>query len=224
MRPYREDKTDNLIDISLPLQEGMAAWPGSRGFLLQSVRSFAAGDHVNVSCLECDVHTGTHIDAPRHYLQEGMTVDQIPIDILVGPAQVRHLPDVKRISPRELDGLALPQDTRRLLLRTQNSELWMRGVSTFEKDYVALTADAARWVVDHNVRLIGIDSLSVQRCHDGPLTHQILLEAGVIILEGLNLAGISPGYYELICLPLYLVGAEGAPARAILRVLPSGGN
>ena len=217
MHPHSQGEPDTLIDISWPLQKGIVTWPDSTGFRLLPVKSIAAGNCVNVSRLDCDVHTGTHIDAPKHALQDGATVDQIPLHRLIGCVQVCHLPDAKCISPEALDDLKLPHDTDRLLLRTQNSDLWTKGVSTFKKDYVALTADAARWLVDHGVRLIGMDYLSIQRYDDGPLTHQILMEADVIILEGLNLAGVSPGHYELICLPLNLVGAEGAPARAVLR-------
>jgi arylformamidase len=201
----------------------MVTWPGSTGFRLQSVKSFAAGDRVNVSHLECDVHVGTHIDAPRHFLQEGMTVDQVSLNSLIGPAQVCHLPDSKHISSMELDSLSLSQNSRRLLFRTQNSEPRAMGTSHFCKDYVALTDDAARWLADHEVCLVGIDYLSVERYGDDSLIHQILLEAGIVILEGLNLADVAPGDYELICLPLYLVGSEGAPARAVLRPLPFGG-
>nr|WP_272936609.1 cyclase family protein [Syntrophus gentianae] len=201
----------------MPLFGGMITWPDSTGCRLLPVRQIEKGDCVNVSRLDCDVHTGTHIDAPKHHFRGGHSVDHIPLDTLVGPVLVCHLPDARMVSSKELAALALPQDTRRLLLRTSNSERWAKGESGFFPDYVALTADAARWLIDHEVRLIGMDYLSVQRYDDGPLTHQILLEAGVVILEGLNLAGVSPGHYELLCLPLNLVGAEAAPARTILR-------
>ena len=116
--------------------------------------------------------------------------------------------------------MTLPNGTTRLLLHTRNSELWERGVTEFRKDFVALTSDAAQWLVDQGIRLIGVDYLSVHRYGDGPLTHQILLRAGIIIVEGLNLTDVAPGKYELICLPLRLDGADGAPARAVLRKLP----
>ncbi len=214
---YKRNQQNHLIDISLPLHDGMVIWPGSTGYRLLPVKRLDAGDPVNVSRLDCDVHTGTHIDAPKHHLSGGSTVDQVPLDLLVGPAQVCHLPHAETISARELEELELPPNARRLLIRTSNSELWAKGESVFFTEYVALTADAAQWLADHRVDLIGLDYLSVQRYKDGPMTHRILLEAGIIILEGLNLSGVSPGLYELLCLPLRLVGAEGAPARAALR-------
>lgn len=224
MASIKKEVSNDIIDISLPLHEGMITWPDSIDFRLQPMKSFPAGDDVMVSRLNCDVHIGTHIDAPGHYLQNGKKVDQIPIDMLIGPAQVSHLPDIKSITANDLNNLEIHHDVRRLLLRTLNSELWLKNVRTFKKDYVALTADAAQWVVERNIRLIGIDYLSIQHYDDPPMTHRILMEAGVIILEGLNLSNVLPGNYELICLPLNLIGAEGSPARAVLRKLPRGGR
>jgi arylformamidase len=184
---------------------------------LESVLRLEAGDEVNLSRLDCDVHTGTHIDAPRHFLIEGATVDQLPLETLIGEAWVAHVPDAEDVSARTLDDLDLPRQARRLLLRTRNSEWRASGETAFREDYAALTRDAAEWVVHRRIRLVGIDYLSIQRYRDPPDTHRILLRAGVVIVEGLNLAGIPGGRYELICLPLRLVGAEGAPARAALR-------
>ena len=206
-----------MIDISVPLQSQMPIWPESIGYNLTQTMRLEAGDPANVSRLDCDVHVGTHIDAPRHFVQDGDTIEQIPLELLVGPTVVGHMPDIEAITAKELADLGLPPDTQRLLLRTRNSKLWAVGEAAFKKDYVALTPDAARWVVEQDIRLIGVDYLSVQRFHDGPETHQILLGAGVVILEGLDLTDVKPGTYELVCLPLKLVGAEGAPARAILR-------
>jgi arylformamidase len=182
----------------------------------------AKGDNNNVSRLECGVHTGTHVDAPWHFLEEGSTVERLPLDVMIGEAFVAYLPQADVVTAETLTGLALPTGTTRLLLRTRNSELWERGVTEFREDFVALTSDAVHWLVDQGIRLIGVDYLSVHRHGDGPLIHQILLRAGVVIVEGLNLAGVEPGKYELICLPLRLNGADGAPARAVLRRLPTG--
>jgi len=214
----------DIIDISMPLHPHMPTWPGSVGFRLIRVMRLEAGDPANVSRLGCDVHMGTHVDAPRHFLENGDTVEQLPLETLIGPAVVAYLPGVDAITADDLADLALPSGTKRLLLRTRNSDLWTARVNEFREDYVALTADAARWVVEQGICLIGVDYLSVQCYDDSPLTHQILLEEGIIILEGLNLAGVQPGIYELICLPLRLVGAEAAPARAVLRRMSDVGD
>ena len=215
----RREKLANIVDISLPLRPDMPTWPGSVGLRLTRTSRLEVGDSANVSRLDCDVHVGTHVDAPWHFREDGATVEQLPLDILIGPVVVAYLPELSAITASDLADLALSPGTKRLLLRMRNSELWAAGVTEFRKDYVALTADAARWVVDQGIHLIGVDYLSVQRYDDSPLVHQILLEAGVIIVEGLNLADVQPGAYELICLPICLVGAEGAPARAVLRPL-----
>lgn len=198
----------------------MPVWPGSAGFKITRDRQIATGDHVNVSVLTQDMHVGTHVDAPLHFVDGAASVDLMALETLIGPAQVVYLPEVDSIKAGTLEGLALAPGTKRLLFRTRNSRLWAEGDNTFREDFVALTADAAQWVVEHGIALVGVDYLSVQRYHDGPETHQILLRAGVVIIEGLNLDDIAPGLYELLCLPIKLLGAEGAPARAILRTLP----
>lgn len=205
-----------IIDISVPLQSHMPVWPGSVGFNLLPTMRLDNGDEANVSQLNTDLHVGTHVDAPWHFLAEGNTVEQLALDDLIGEAIVVDLPDVSSVSANHLAALDLPVNIKRLLLHTRNSKLWANSVSEFQKDFVALTADAAQWLVDRGIRLIGVDYLSVQRYDDSPLTHQILLQAGVVILEGLNLINVEPGIYQLICLPLKLVGADGAPARAVL--------
>lgn len=207
----------SIIDISVPLQSDMPTWPGSPGFLLEWGKRLDAGDECNNAYLHSDIHVGTHIDAPFHFLSEGKTVEQVTLDALIGPAWVAHLPETGAVTAADLSGLSLQGDVERLLLRTPNSALWARGEKSFQSNFVALTEDAAHWLVDHGVRLLGVDYLSVQRYQDGPAVHKILLAAEVVIVEGLNLAGVTPGEYELICLPIKITGAEGAPARAILR-------
>ncbi|MBA3540235.1 MAG: cyclase family protein [Deltaproteobacteria bacterium] len=211
--------TKHVIDISIRLEEGMPVWPGSAGFHLERYKSMASGAAGNTSRLACDVHVGTHVDAPIHFIADGTDVADMRLEDLIGPCVVAELSGVDRITAADLDGLAIPPTTRRLLLRTRNSALWAAGVREFRTDFVALTRDAASWVVDHGIRLIGVDYLSVQRYHDDCATHRILLGAGVAVLEGLDLSAAVPGSYELICLPLRLVGADGAPARAVLRPL-----
>ena len=207
----------NIIDITVSLQPDMPVWPGSTGIRLTPVMRLEAGDASNVSRLDCDVHIGTHVDAPMHCLKNGSTVEQLPLDVMVGPAFVAYLPEVTDITPDDLSDLNVPVGTKRLLLHTRNSKLWAAEIPEFQKDYVALTDEAAQWVVEKGISLIGVDYLSVQRYDDNSLTHQILLKAGIVVLEGLNLANVEPGFYELVCLPLKLVDAEAAPTRVVLR-------
>ena len=208
---------EKIIDITVPLTTEMPVWPGSKGVKITPTMQMDEGDSYNASRLDCDLHTGTHVDAPRHFLQNGSTVEQLPLDVLVGPSYVAHLPDAADITPRNLTDLNLPSGIKRLLLRTRNSELWAAGTIEFREDFAALTHEAAQWIVDKGIKLIGVDYLSVQRYSDDSRTHQILLGADTVVLEGLNLSNVKAGFYELICLPLRIVGAEAAPARAILR-------
>lgn len=165
------------------------------------------------------VHTGTHVDAPSHFLQGGKTVETLPLETLLGPVTVIDLSHVDAIEPHHLAQAPIPDRTQRLLIRTRNSLHWQQNQSEFDPNFVALTAQAAQWVVEQGIKLIGIDYLSVQRFRDDATTHQILLGAEVIIIEELNLYAVQPGEYELICLPIKLQGLEGAPARVILKTV-----
>lgn len=205
-----------IIDISVPLHEYTPVWPGSPRVILHWTKRLDAGDECNNTRLECDTHVGTHVDAPLHYLEHGTSVEDLSLEVLVGPAMVAYLPGIGSVRASALDNLALTSKTKRLLLRTRNSELWQTGETEFKKDYVSLTAEAAQWVASKGIRLVGVDYLSVGGFGGGVITHKILLDAGVVIVEGLNLYDVEPGEYQLICLPLKLIGAEGAPARAVL--------
>lgn len=207
------------IDISLTISADLPRWPGSPPVEYSRRRDMGRGDPVNDGALSLGVHTGTHVDAPLHFLADGADVTRLELNALIGPAVVAALPEVQAITADDLERLKLPADTQRLLLRTRNSDDWRRGERQFRKGFVALTAEAARWVVERKLCLIGVDYLSVQRFHDGPQTHITLLEADVVILEGLNLSEVEPGTYELIALPLKLADGDGAPARAVLRSL-----
>jgi arylformamidase len=209
------------FDISLTISPELPHWPGSPTPQLTRTRDMCCGDAINDSVLNCGVHTGTHVDAPIHFLADGADVTTLPLEVLIGPAMVAALPAVDAVTPADLEALNVPAGVERLLLRTRNSEGWRRGDREFNTEFVALTAAAARWVVERGLRLIGVDYLSVQRFKDNPETHTTLLGAGVVIVEGLNLAAISPGFYELYCLPLKLAGGDGAPARVVLKSLSS---
>jgi arylformamidase len=188
----------------------MPTWPGDPGVTLERVSALVDGAVANVSELCCGVHTGTHVDAPNHFIDGADGIDSIDLDALYGPALVVDLRDVGAIDEPALVRSKL-DDAERVLFRTRNSLLWEQSeVST---DFVSITPDGARLLVALGVRLVGIDYLSV----GSPETHRVLLGAGVICLEGIDLSAVDPGPYELYCAPLKLEGADGAPARAVLR-------
>lgn len=205
-----------IYDISLPISESLAVWPGDPSISIRRVQDQREGDPATVSELSMGAHTGTHVDAPCHFISGGAGVDATSLDILVGPAIVVHAAHAKCLSANVLDALAIPADATRVLFRTRNSERWERGERAFFADYVSISEDGADWLAQRGMRLVGIDYLSVAPSSNVTSTHQILLRSGIVPVEGLNLAGIAPGLYELVCLPLRIVGADGAPARAIL--------
>jgi arylformamidase len=206
-----------IIDITVPISPTMPVWPNNPPVVIEQISSMDRGDHDNVSRLDCGVHTGTHVDAPHHFLNNHRTVESLSLDVLTGPAQVLHLPDeVDVVTAAVLEKAGMEASTTRLLLRTRNSLHWARGDAAFDTAFVGIAADGAAWLVEHGVRLVGIDYLSVAPYHQSIPTHRALLEAGIIILEGADLSAVEPGMYQLYCLPLKLVGSDGAPARAIL--------
>lgn len=205
-------------DISLTVSPDMPVWPGDPKVVLERVSKISEGASANVSRLELSVHTGTHLDAPNHFLdQDPTTVDQLSLKVLTGRAYVLHLPDeVELITRATLENAVIPPRTRRLLLRTRNSNEWASPSGQFKQDFVGIDASGAQYLVERSVRLVGVDYLSVAPFQDSRPTHEILLGSGVVVVEGLNLSQVSQGRYSLYCLPLKLLGAEGAPARAIL--------
>lgn len=205
-----------IHDISLPISESLVVWPGDPPIRITQRLHLDRGDVATVSRLDMGAHTGTHVDAPAHFISGGSGVDLLDLDLLVGPALVVHALEADALTADVLAGLAIPPGTERLLFRTRNSERWARGEHDFDEDFAAITEDGARWLVQRGVQLVGIDYLSVGPFHELVATHQILLHAGLIAVEGLDLSEIAPGVYQLFCLPLKLVGGDGAPARTIL--------
>ena len=206
-----------IHDITLAISPEMLVWPGDPAVVLEQISSMDEGEHANVSQLTCSVHTGTHVDAPHHFLNDRRTVESLPLDVLVGPALVVKVPDSTNVIDAEvLQGCRIPADASRLLLKTRNSFIWKRGQKDFQADFVGVSLDGAEWLVHRGIRLIGVDYLSVAPYHKSVPTHQALLEAGMIVLEGVDLSAVDPGTYDLYCLPLKLVGSDGAPARAVL--------
>ncbi len=203
-------------DITLTISPDMPVWPGDTPPRLTRTGSIAQGGSSNTSEICMSVHTGTHVDAPDHFLDNGHTIEKLSLETMVGRAYVLHLPDVDVITAAVLSQAEIPPRTRRLLFKTRNSEYWARGEKKFQTDFVALSVDAAELLVDRNVKLIGVDYLSVAPYTKGAAVHQILLKAGVVVVEGLDLSRVSQGRYTLHCLPLKLAGSDGAPARAML--------
>lgn len=205
-----------IYDISLTISPSLPVWPGDPNVLLERVAKIEEGANANVSRITMGVHTGTHIDAPFHFLQDGKTVESLPINLLTGRAYVLHLPEVDVITAAVLESAQIPPRTRRVLFKTRNSDLWAHQVAGFQSDFVGLSADGAEYLVNRGVRLVGVDYLSVAPYKKSRPTHEVLLKAGVVIVEGLDLSTVSQGRYTLFCLPLKLAGSDGAPARAIL--------
>jgi arylformamidase len=194
-----------ILDISVPLHEGMVTYPGDPVVRLELAKSIARGDVVNLTRMDFGLHSGSHVDAPVHFLDGAAGIDSVPLEVLVGPCEVVEAPDLTRDSV-----LRAPEGAERVLFKTPNSELW--ALDEFAEDFLSLDGEAAGALVERGVRLVGVDYLSV----GDEAAHHTLLGAGVVPVEGLDLRGVEPGPYELVCLPLRVVGADGAPARAIL--------
>jgi arylformamidase len=198
-----------ILDISVPIRPGMPIWPGDPELEIGLAAAIADGAPANVTRLALGAHTGTHVDAPVHFLDGAGGVQALPLDALVGPCVVLDATAAKDdLGPDALADLA--SGTERVLFKTRNSELW--ALDRFVEDFVALSEACAEEVVRRRIRLVGIDYLSI----GGAETHRTLLRAGVVPLESLDLRAVEPGAYRLVCLPLNLVGADGAPARTLL--------
>ena len=201
------------IDVSVTLQNGMVGWPGDRPFELRRVSDMGCGEEMNLSQLSTSAHIGTHMDAPLHFVDGAMSIDQVPLDVVLGPARVIGID--REITTGELERANI-QPGERILFRTPNSRRdWPN--EPFREDFIAIREDAARWLAARKPALAGIDYLSIAPFADPGPTHRVLLSAGIWVLEGLYLANVEPGDYDLACLPLKLAGADGAPARVALR-------
>lgn len=205
-----------IYDISIPISSAMPVYPGDPPVTVEPVSQIAHGDAANVSRLSLGSHSGTHVDPQAHFIPGGKTIDQLDLRVLFGPARVVDLTRVARaITAKDLERARIPKRATRVLFKTRNSALWDQ--SGFQRDFVAFAWNAARWLVARKIKLVGIDYLSAELFDARePRTHRILLGAGIIIVEGLNLQSITPGNYTLACLPLRIAKGDGAPARAIL--------
>jgi arylformamidase len=206
-----------IIDISLTIDENLPTWPGDPAAVRQRVKKIEEGANANVSELVMGAHTGTHVDAPFHFLPQGSTVETLPLDILVGEAQVVSLPlDCDVIDADVITESGIKPGIKRVLFRTRNSTYWRKEKLSFEPDFVGISKYGAQRLVELGVKLVGIDYLSAAPYHQSRPTHEVLLEAHMIILEGVDLSDAAAGFYMLYCLPIKLGGSDGAPARAIL--------
>ena len=208
-------RVPRFLDVSVPLAPGIPAYPGNPEFELQPIKRIAEGGSSNVSRLVMGTHTGTHVDAPRHFFDGAAGIDGLALDLLIGRAHVVDMPRRGGITVDDLARAGLREDLR-VLLRTPNSALW--NGTAFKQDYTYLTEDGARYLVAQGVKVVGIDYLSVEQFKKaGAPAHRTLLSQGVIIIEGLNLSDAEPGMYEMYCLPLRIAGGDGAPARVVLK-------
>ena len=205
----------NVYDISVPLRPDMPTYEGEPGPKLDFRKLLSKGDSATVSVLSLGSHTGTHVDAPSHFIDGADSMESLPLDALVGPVYVAEFGGNTHITAADLDSIAIPADCQRLLFKTRNGLFW--DDLEFHRDFIALAPDAATKLAGDGMRLVGIDYLSIERFRASPHeVHETLLASGVVILEGVDLRRVTPGSYFLVCAPLNVVGAEGAPARAFL--------
>jgi len=204
-----------LIDVTVPIDASLPNYPGNTPFTLEAIKRLARGDSSNVSTLHMSAHTGTHVDAPRHFFDNAPGVEALPLEMMLGRTRVIEISSRSGIGAEQLADLDLSDDVR-ILFKTSNSRLW--GSPDFHTDYTGVTASGAEHLIAHGIRVVGVDYLSVEEFKKpGAPAHHVLLGGGAIIIEGLNLRDVDPGIYDMLCLPLRVVGADGAPARVVLR-------
>lgn len=209
-----------FYDITVPIRAGMPVYDGDPGVKIEPWSAFAKGDSSNVSFVHFGAHTGTHVDAPAHFIEGAAKIDSLPMESLVGPARVIRVPDEMMEISREFLADCDLQGVERLIFHTRNSAFW--NESQFRKDFTALTPEGAELLVSLGIKLVGNDYLSIEKFRSGHhRTHITLLSKGIVIVEGLNLSGVPAGDYELLCLPLKIAdgAGDGAPARVVLRTL-----
>lgn len=204
-----------LIDVTVPLDSRTPTYPGNTPFTIEAIKRIARGDSSNTSTLHLGAHSGTHVDAPRHFFDTAPGADDLALELMLGRTRVVEISTRNGIGAEQLAGLDLSEELR-VLFKTSNSRLW--GSPEFHTDYVGVTASGAEHLVAHGIKVVGIDYLSIEEFKTpGAPAHHVLLGGGVIVIEGLNLREVEPGIYDMLCLPLRVVGADGAPARVVLR-------
>lgn len=204
-----------LIDVTVPLDARLPTYPGNTPFSVEAIQRIANGDHSNTSTLHMSAHAGTHVDAPLHFFDGAPGADMLSLDLMLGRTRVVEISSRSGIGAEQLAGLDLSDDVR-ILFKTTNSRLW--GTPEFQTGYVGVTGSGAEFLIAHGIKVVGVDYLSVEQFKTpGAPAHHVLLGGGAIVIEGLNLRDVEPGIYDMLCLPLRVVGADGAPARVVLR-------
>jgi len=213
-----------IYDVSVPLSAAIPTYPGDPGIEIKQWLRLANGDAANVSLINFGLHSGTHVDAPAHFIEGGSRVDSLSMDCLLGEVEVVEVADEIAVIDKTFVARNCVRGSQRILFKTRNSAFWAAPEQGFQQDYVYIDPEAARWLVAAGVKLVGIDYLSVEKFgSDGFQPHLAFLSHSVVIVEGLDLRDVPPGIYELLCLPLRIAGGsgDGAPARVILRTLGS---
>ncbi|MBN9388316.1 MAG: cyclase family protein [Chloroflexi bacterium] len=206
-----------LYDISVSLRPGLAVWPGDPSLELEKIGTISGGGVANITKILASAHTGTHMDAPVHFIDGATGIDQFSLDALVGTVYVLDFTHLDHhIGAADLDASGLPAGAERVLFKTTNSAIW-DDPSEFHTDYIALAPDGAQWLVDRGIKLVGNDYLSIEQFEPSrPDTHYTLLGKKVVVVEGVDLRGIEPGEYTIFALPIKIKDADGAPARVLL--------
>lgn len=211
-----------FYDVTVPLSNELPTYPGDPGVQIGDWRALSKGDSANVSVVNFGAHTGTHVDAPAHFIEGAAKIESLPLDALIGEATVVEAPDDCLVIDEAFVREHVPPGTARVLFKTRNSAFWNEPEPQFHSDFTHLNTEAATWLSDQGAKLVGIDYLSIERFKSpGHPTHLALLHKEIVIVEALNLTGVPPGRYEVICLPLRLRShlGDGAPARVVLRTL-----
>ena len=207
-----------IHDLTLTVRPGMVVWPGDPQVELYRIGKIEDGANANVSVVHMGVHTGTHVDSPYHFLQEGKAVDTLPLEVLIGPVVVVELgEDVQQVDRTVVEANLVRGKNERVLFKTRNSRYWEEEESGFQPDFAGITEDGAQALAEMEVKLVGIDYLSIAPYKKSRPTHEVLLKANMVVIEGLNLSEVSGGEYTLYCLPLKFKDTDGAPARVISR-------
>ncbi len=204
-----------IYDITVTITNDLPVWPGDPKVWLERFSKIEAGESANVSRVSMSVHSGTHMDAPYHFIPQGRTIDALPLETLIGPAQVVQVPDeVSVINRQVVLGCGIKAGMERVLFKTRNSQFWPG--KEFRTDFVGIDEGGAKALVEMKLRLVGIDYLSIAPYDDSRPAHEVLLSSEIAVLEGCDLTQVKPGFYTLLALPTKFGGADGAPVRAVL--------